>query len=60
MDHLKIILCPRMSAVTIIDNGRNLRTYKFSTISANGCSLDLYQKLRYAHEKLKRLQEKLN
>lgn len=59
-DHLKIILCPRMSAVTYIDNGRNFRTYKFSTIAQYGCSTDLYQKLRYAHEKLKRLMEKLN
>lgn len=57
---MKIILCPRMSAVTYIDNGRNFRTYKFSTIAQYGCSTDLYQKLRYAHEKLKRLMEKLN
>lgn len=60
MDHFKIILCPRMSAVTMIDNASNLRTYKFSTIAQNGCTENLYQKLRYAHEKLKRLQEKLN
>lgn len=56
-DHIKIILCPRMSAVTYIDN--KFRTYKFSTISKQGCSAELYQKLRYAHEKLKKLLEKL-
>ncbi|XP_055306328.1 serine/threonine-protein kinase polo [Sitodiplosis mosellana] len=56
-DHIKIILCPRMSAVTYIDN--KFRTYKFSTISKLGCSAELYQKLRYAHEKLKKLLEKL-
>lgn len=46
-----------MSAVTLIDN--KFRTYKFSTISKQGCSAELYQKLRYAHEKLKKLLEKL-
>lgn len=56
-DHIKIILCPRMGAVTYIDN--NFRTYKFSTIAKLGCSNELYQKLRYAHEKLKKLLEKL-
>lgn len=56
-DHIKIILCPRMSAVTYIDN--KFRTYKFSTISKLGCSHELYNKLRYAHEKLKKLLEKL-
>lgn len=46
-----------MSAVTYIDT--KLSTYKFSTISKLGCSNELYQKLRYAHEKLKKLLEKL-
>lgn len=59
-DHIKIILCPRMSAVTYIDQDKQFRTFKFSTISTQGCSIDLYQKLRYAHEKLKKLLEKLN
>lgn len=57
---MKIILCPRMSAVTYIDQDKQFRTFKFSTISTVGCSNDLYQKLRYAHEKLKKLLEKLN
>lgn len=56
---MKIILCPRMSAVTYIDNDRQFRTYRFSTITQSGVSNDLYQKLRYAHEKLKKLVEKL-
>lgn len=59
-DHIKIILCPLMSAVTTIDNDRQLRTYKFKTLEENGCPNELYQKLRYAHEKLKKLLEKLN
>ncbi|XP_037909175.1 serine/threonine-protein kinase polo isoform X2 [Hermetia illucens] len=59
-DHIKIILCPRMSAVTYMDSEKNFRTYRFSTIQENGCSKDLYQKIRYAHEKLKKLLEKLS
>lgn len=48
-----------MQAVTLIDNEKNFRTYKFSTILETGCSTDLYQKLRYAQEKIKVLIEKL-
>ncbi|XP_055613204.1 serine/threonine-protein kinase polo isoform X2 [Uranotaenia lowii] len=58
-DHQKIILCPLMRAVTLMDNNKNFRTYRFSTIQEHGCSSDLYQKIRYAHEKLKKLLEKL-
>ncbi|XP_055376823.1 serine/threonine-protein kinase polo [Condylostylus longicornis] len=59
-DHVKIILCPRMSAVTYMDSEKHFRTYRFSTITEHGCSKDLYQKIRYAHEKLKVLIEKLS
>lgn len=58
-DHMKIILCPKMSAVTYIDADRHFRTYRFATLSTSGMCNDLYQKLRYAHEKLKKLIEKL-
>lgn len=57
---MKIILCPRMSAVTYIDKDKQFRTFKFSTIAQSGCSEKLYSKLRYAHEKIKKLLEKLN
>lgn len=59
-DHLKIIICPRMAAVTFIDHNKQFRTFKFETISKHGCTDDLYTKLRYAHEKLKVLLEKLS
>lgn len=59
-DHQKIILCPLMQAVTLMDNEKNFRTYRFSTIAEHGCSNDLYQKLRYALEKLVKLIEKLS
>lgn len=56
---MKIILCPMMNAITYMDAQKNFRTYRFATIMEHGCSSDLYQKLRYAHEKLKKLLEKL-
>uniref|UniRef100_A0A182INF7 polo kinase n=1 Tax=Anopheles atroparvus TaxID=41427 RepID=A0A182INF7_ANOAO len=59
-DHQKIILCPRMRAVTLMDNHKNFRTYRFQTIIEQGCSNDLYTKIRYAHEKIKKLLEKLS
>lgn len=59
-DHMKIILCPRMLAVTYMDSEKHFRTYRFSTIAEHGCSKDLWQKIRYAHEKLKKLIEKLS
>ena len=58
-DHMKLILCPRMSAITYMDQEKNLRTYRFSTIVENGVSKDLYQKIRYAQEKLRKMLEKM-
>ncbi|XP_034482984.1 serine/threonine-protein kinase polo [Drosophila innubila] len=58
-DHMKIILCPRMSAITYMDHEKNFRTYRFSTIAQSGVSKDLYQKMRYAQEKLRKMLEKM-
>lgn len=49
-----------MSAVTYIDNEKQFRTFRFATLMQTGMNLDLYQKLRYAQEKLKKLIEKLS
>ncbi|XP_059619622.1 serine/threonine-protein kinase polo [Phlebotomus argentipes] len=51
-DHVKIILCPRMQAVTVIEPDKNFRTYTFTTILESGCSADLLGKIRYAAERL--------
>lgn len=59
-DHQKIILCPLMQAVTLLDVNKNFRTYPFATIAQHGVTNELYQKLRYAHEKLVKLIEKLS
>lgn len=48
-----------MSAITYMDHEKNFRTYRFSTIAKCGVSKDLYQKLRYAHEKLRKMLEKM-
>ncbi|XP_033244019.1 serine/threonine-protein kinase polo-like [Drosophila miranda] len=58
-DHMKLILCPRMSAITYMDHEKNFRTYRFSTIVENGVSKELYQKIRYAQEKLRKMLEKM-
>lgn len=58
-DHVKIILCPHMAALTYIDNDKNFRTFKFSTL-LKGCPNDIYQKIRYAHEKITKVIEKLS
>lgn len=59
-DHQKIILCPLMQAVTLMDSDKNFRTYRFSTIAEHGCSNDLYLQLQYAHQKLVLLIEKIS
>ncbi|XP_063224051.1 serine/threonine-protein kinase polo [Bacillus rossius redtenbacheri] len=51
-DHTKIILCPLMSAVTYIDASRGFRTFRFSTIEQQGCSLQLFNSLKYACDKI--------
>ncbi|XP_033254528.1 serine/threonine-protein kinase polo-like [Drosophila miranda] len=58
-DHMKLILCPRLSAITYIDREKNFRTYRFSTIAENGVSKDVYPKIRYAQEKLRKMLEKM-
>ncbi|XP_046631320.1 serine/threonine-protein kinase PLK1-like [Daphnia pulicaria] len=51
-DHVKLILCPLMGAVTVIDEKKNFRTFKFSLLAEHGCNPDLLYRLQYAHEKL--------
>lgn len=51
-DHTKIIMCPLMAAITYIDEDKSFNTFRFSTIEKNGCSKGLFEKVRYAYEKL--------
>ncbi|XP_069689709.1 serine/threonine-protein kinase polo [Periplaneta americana] len=52
MDHTKIIMCPLMAAVTYIDENKNFRTYRFSSIEKNGCNKSLASCLKYALDKI--------
>ncbi|CAH1175976.1 unnamed protein product [Phaedon cochleariae] len=51
-DHTKIIMCPLMAAITYIDEDRSFRTFKFDNIENHGCSVGLYDKMRYAYDKI--------
>ena len=41
-----------MGAVTVIDERKNFRTFRFSLLAEHGCNSDLLHRLQYAHEKL--------
>lgn len=51
-DHTKIIICPLMAAISYIDDDRSFRTFRFTSIEKNGCSRKLYEKMRYAYDKI--------
>ena len=54
-DHIKLIMCPRMGAITVIDGKRDFFTYKFSLIQKFGCTPDLHARLKYANDIVGRL-----
>ncbi|XP_066990002.1 serine/threonine-protein kinase PLK1 [Macrobrachium rosenbergii] len=54
-DHTKIILCPLMGAVTYIDERKNFRTLKLSSITKYGCKPELANRLRYARCMIQKL-----
>ena len=37
-DHIKMVICPLMQAVTFIDQDGAVRTYKLIDLQRNGCS----------------------
>ncbi|KAF4528807.1 hypothetical protein B566_EDAN017310 [Ephemera danica] len=51
-NHNKLIICPLMEAVTHITSDNVPHTYRFSTISAQGCSEDLFKGLETAQSKI--------
>ncbi|XP_050308534.1 serine/threonine-protein kinase polo [Anthonomus grandis grandis] len=56
-DHTKIIMCPLMAAITYIAEDKSFRTFRFSTIEKYGCVAALYEKIRYAYDKITLLLE---
>jgi polo-like kinase 1 len=51
-DHSKMILCPIMGAITVIDKNDNFWTYKLNLIEQYGCHNDLFWRLQYALRKI--------
>ncbi|KAJ3657246.1 hypothetical protein Zmor_016258 [Zophobas morio] len=51
-DHTKIIMCPLMTAITYIDEEKQFRTFRFSSLENSGCNVALYEKMRYAYDKI--------
>ena len=49
-DHTKMILCPLMGAVTTLEPGKSMRTFKFSSIENSGCTPELLQNVRNVKE----------
>lgn len=54
-DHIKLILCPHMEAVTYVDSNRDFYTYKFSTLVDQGCTENLASRLEFAYTVISRL-----
>ncbi|KAJ9579499.1 hypothetical protein L9F63_004847 [Diploptera punctata] len=52
VNHTKVIVCPLMAAVTYIDQDKNFRTFRFSSIEQHGCSTVLSACLQYCLDKI--------
>lgn len=57
-DHTKLILCPRMAAVTYIDEKKNFRTFPLKNIEQHGCCKEIVCRLQYAKTMVERLKYK--
>ncbi|CAF3899339.1 unnamed protein product [Rotaria sp. Silwood2] len=54
-DHTKVILCPLMSAVTYINEHREIRTYRLQALEQCGCSKQLFTRIKYAKSMIDRI-----
>ncbi|EFP02957.1 CRE-PLK-2 protein [Caenorhabditis remanei] len=54
-DHIKMMMCPLMQAVTFIDQNKRMLTYKFSNLEANGCPEKFLHRIKYAKTMIERL-----
>ncbi|KAJ6216981.1 hypothetical protein RDWZM_008138 [Blomia tropicalis] len=57
-DHVKLILCPHMAAVTYVNDVGEFKAYKFNLLEEYGINSDLHQRLKYAKEVLEHLVKK--
>lgn len=53
-DHIKLIFCPMVQAVTVITNNRTMHTYTFELLSQS-CSRELGSRIQYALALVERL-----
>ncbi|CAP24901.1 Protein CBR-PLK-2 [Caenorhabditis briggsae] len=54
-DHIKMMLCPLMQAVTFIDQNKRMLTFKFSNLELNGCPEKFLHRIKYAKTMIERL-----
>jgi len=54
-DHTKIILCPKISAVSYINPQREMKTFTFENIQRHGASHELNTRLNYAVTIIRRM-----
>ncbi|CAB3402676.1 unnamed protein product [Caenorhabditis bovis] len=54
-DHIKMMMCPLMQAVTFIDQQKRMLVYKFSNLQVNGCPEKYLHRIKYAKAMIERL-----
>uniref|UniRef100_A0A1I7TKM6 Serine/threonine-protein kinase PLK n=1 Tax=Caenorhabditis tropicalis TaxID=1561998 RepID=A0A1I7TKM6_9PELO len=59
-DHVKMMMCPLMQAVTFIDQNKRMVTYKLSNLQRNGCPEKFLHRLNYAKTMIERLMSDAN
>jgi len=53
--HDKIVICPKMKAVTLLLPSGNFKTYRVDLMQNHGITTDLFTKLKYAKSMVKKL-----
>ena len=51
-DNTKTLLCPLLSAITILERNKPMKTYAFAYLETHGCTQDLADKITYAIQKV--------
>jgi len=54
-DHTKLIICPSMESVCFIEASREAHTYQLKDLLENGCSNELFKRLKYAKTMVDRI-----
>lgn len=54
-DHVKLVVCPHMGAVSFIGPDKNLKTYKFEYLAKVGCEQTILRKIEYTKHIVERM-----